>query len=35
VIKLFNAEIGGNKVVPLAAKECLEQKEQLGKGKVP
>ncbi|XP_027365476.1 two-component response regulator-like PRR37 isoform X2 [Abrus precatorius] len=25
-----NAEIGGKKVVPLAAKECPEQKEQLG-----
>ena len=28
-----NAEICG--IVPLAAKECPEQKEQLGKGKVP
>jgi len=30
-----NAEMGGNKVVPLAAKDCAEQNEQLGKGKVP
>jgi len=29
-----NAEIGGNKVAPLGAKECSEQKEQLGKAKV-
>jgi len=30
-----NAEINGNRVVPQGAKECPEQKEQLGKAKEP